>query len=198
MTERSEALAAALEPVLADLGLDLYDLEIAGRGPTQTLRVMIDRKAGIDLDAITAATQAISPVLDDDPAAALLRDSYTLEVTSPGLERPLRTPAHFHRAIGSTASVKTGFGPDASRRRGVVVAADDAGFDLEVDDGSRERVAYGDVIQARTVFEWGPKSKSKTKTKTKSKSKSKSKSKTKTKSKTKSKTKGTRKQKVSP
>ena len=168
MTERSDALAAAVEPVLAQLGLDLYDLEISGRGPTQTLRVMIDRRdgGGIDLDAITAATQAISPVLDDDPAvAALLRDSYTLEVTSPGLERPLRTPAHFRRAIGSTVSVKTGFGPDATRRRGVIVAADDTAFDLEADDGSRERVAYDDAIQARTVFEWGPASKSKTKSK---------------------------------
>jgi ribosome maturation factor RimP len=191
MTERQVALAAVVEPVLAQLGLDLYDLEIAGRGPTQTLRVMIDRAGGgsgdrrstasssaatnggaegIDLDAITAATQAISPILDDDPAvAALLRDSYTLEVTSPGLERPLRTPAHFSRAIGSTASVKTGFGPDAARRRGVITAADDTGFDLEVDDGSRERVAYDDVIQARTVFEWGPAPKAKSKSKRKQK-----------------------------
>ena len=164
MTERSDVLAAAVAPVLADLGLDLYDLEISGRGPTQTLRVMIDRESGIDLDAITAATQAISPVLDNDPAvAAVLRDSYTLEVTSPGLERPLRTPAHFQGAIGSTVSVKTGFGPDASRRHGVLAAADDTGFDLDVDDGAREHVAYDDVIQARTVFQWGPATKSESK-----------------------------------
>jgi len=164
MTERSEALIAAVEPVLAELGLDLYDLELAGRGPTQTLRVMIDRESGIDLDAITAATEALSPVLDHDPAvAAALRASYTLEVTSPGLERPLRTPAHFRRALGATVSVKTGFGPDASRRHGVLAAADDTGFDLEADDGTRERVAYDDVVQARTVFEWGPAPKPKAK-----------------------------------
>ncbi len=191
MTDRSDALASAVEPVLAKLGLDLYDLEIAGRGPTQTLRVMIDRAGGgsadrrstepsatatngvgegIDLDAITAATQAISPVLDNDPViAALLRDSYTLEVTSPGLERPLRTPAHFRGALGATVSVKTGFGPDASRRRGVLATADDTGFELDVDDGSHERVEYGDVIQARTVFEWGPAPKAKSKSKRKQK-----------------------------
>jgi ribosome maturation factor RimP len=176
MTERSDALAAAVEPVLAQLGLDLYDLEISGRGPTQTLRVMIDRRdgGGIDLDAITAATQAISPVLDNDPAvAALLRDSYTLEVTSPGLERPLRTPAHFRRALGATASVKTGFGPDAIRRRGVIAATDDTGFELDVDDGSHARVEYGDVIQARTVFEWGPATKSESKRARKQKQKQK-------------------------
>jgi ribosome maturation factor RimP len=186
MTDRSDALVAAVEPVLADLGLDLYDLELAGRGPTQTLRVMIDRRgggsadhrstesspatatkgggSGIDLDAITAATEAISPVLDNDPAvASLLRASYTLEVTSPGLERPLRTPAHFRRALGATVSVKTGVGSEASRRRGVLTAADDAGFDLELDDATHEHVAYDDVIQARTVFEWGPERKATTK-----------------------------------
>jgi len=164
MTERLDALVAAVEPVLAELGLDLYDLEVAGRGATQTLRVMIDRESGIDLDAITAATEAISPILDHDPAAtSLLRASYTLEVTSPGLERPLRTPTHFRRAVGSTVSVKTGFGPDALRRHGILATADDTGFDLEADDGERERVAYSDVVQARTVFEWGPAPKAKAK-----------------------------------
>lgn len=168
MTERSDALVAAIEPILAELGLELYDLEVAGKGPTQTLRVMIDREEGIDLDAITAATQALAPVLDHDPAVdAVLRASYTLEVTSPGLERPLRTPKHFQRALGAVVSVKTGYGPDAIRRRGVLAAADDTGFDLEVDDGTSERVLYADVIQARTVFEWGPAPKSKSKSKTK-------------------------------
>ncbi len=164
MADRSDALVAAIEPVLAELGLDLYDLELVGRGPTQTLRVLIDRAGGIDLDAITAATQAISPVLDRDPSVeSVLRASYTLEVTSPGLERPLRTPEHFRRALGATVSVKTGVGPTASRRRGVLTKFDDAGFDLELDDATHEHVAYDDVIQARTVFEWGPERKATTK-----------------------------------
>ena len=91
-----------------------------------------------------------------DPAARALGGPYTLEVSSPGLERTLRTPAHFQRAIGTTVSVKTRGseteGPQ--RRRGVVAAADDSGFELDI-DGTRERLAYDDVVQTRTVFEWG-------------------------------------------
>ena len=117
---------------------------------------------GVDLEAITATTQALSPILDHDPGAeAVLRGAYTLEVSSPGVERTLRTPEHFRRAIGATVSVKTGAGPDARRRRGALVGADDEGLEVEVDDGSRERIAYADVIQARTVFEWGSEAKTK-------------------------------------
>ena len=164
MGERSEDLRRAVEPVVATLGLDLYDVELAGSGGHRVLRVVIDRPAGddrgIDLDAITAATEALSPALDHDAAVAeSLRGAYTLEVSSPGLERALREPRHFQRALGSTISLKTGEGDEAIRRRGVLVAADDGGFDLELSDGSRERVAYADVVQARTVFEWGPKEK---------------------------------------
>ena len=156
MTERPQPLFEAIEPVLADLGLDLYDVELQGRGPARILRVSIDREGGVDLDAITAATEAISPVLDHHAATeSVLRGSYTLEVTSPGLERPLRTPEHFRRAAGATVSVKTGVGGDTRRRRGTLTASDDTGFELEGDDGTRERLSYDDVVQARTVFEWG-------------------------------------------
>jgi ribosome maturation factor RimP len=159
MAERQEALERVVAPVVESLDLELYDLEVSGGGGHRILRVVIDRPAGddrgIDLDAITAATEAVSPALDRDPVAAdALRGAYTLEVTSPGLERTLREPRHYQRALGSTVSVKTGDGEDAARRKGVIAAVDDQGFELEV-DGRRERIAYADVVQARTVFEWG-------------------------------------------
>jgi ribosome maturation factor RimP len=173
-------LVDAVEPVLSHLGLELYDLELVGRAPSRILRVTIDREGGVDLDAITATTEALSPILDHDPVAeSVLRGAYTLEVTSPGIERALRTPDHFRRAIGSTVSVKTGAGADARRRRGTLVGADDvvmwgagfvarrgrvtwggaddAGLDLDV-DGTTDRIAYADIVQARTVFEWGSES----------------------------------------
>jgi ribosome maturation factor RimP len=159
--ERFEALEATFVPVLAALDLDLYDVEMTGSGKARTLRVTVDRAAGVDLEAITAATNAISPVLDQlveagDPAARAHGGPYTLEVSSPGLERALRTPSHFRRAIGTTVSVKTRGSETAGpqRRRGVVADADDAGFEIDI-DGTRERLAYDDVVQARTVFEWG-------------------------------------------
>ncbi len=151
-----DTIAAAVEPIVAALGLQLYDVEATGPARARTLRVTVERPGGVDLDAIAAASQALSPVLDGDGAVqAALPGAYTLEVTSPGLERRLRTPAHFRGAVGQTVSVKTQTGGVAQRRRGVLVAADDAGIDVGFDTGE-ERLPYDAVTQARTVFEWGP------------------------------------------
>ncbi|MCZ7525222.1 MAG: ribosome maturation factor RimP [Acidimicrobiia bacterium] len=152
MTSGTEAIREALEPVVAALGLTIYDVEHTGTGG-RTLRVTVDRAGGVDLDALTAATEAVSRALD---AVASLRGPYTLEVSSPGLERALRRPEHFRQAVGSTVSVRFR-GPDGAvrRSRGILRDADADGFVLEV-DGVAERVSSGDVLQAHTVFEWGP------------------------------------------
>ena len=152
-----ETIAAAIEPVVAALGLQLYDVELTGTARIPTLRVTVDAPGGVDLEAIATASETLSPVLDHDPGFAdACRGSYTLEVTSPGLERRLRTPAHFRGAQGSVVSIKTT--GESLRRRGVLAAADDRGIAVDFDTG-REHLTYGDVAQARTVFEWGPKPK---------------------------------------
>jgi ribosome maturation factor RimP len=166
-TTTNDALSSVIAPVLVPLGLHLYDVELAGAsGRARTLRVLVERADGepVDLDVITSATEVLSPVLDSDPGAdRILRGAYTLEVSSPGLERPLRTPAQFQGAHGETVSLKLGARQDVRRVRGVVVGADDHAVELEV-DGERESFAYTDVTQARTVFEWGTPTKTKTKT----------------------------------
>jgi ribosome maturation factor RimP len=152
-----DSIVQAIAPVLGALDLELYDIEITGAGRARVLRVLIDQPGGIDLEAIAAATEVISPVLDSPPVDTMLAGPYALEVSSPGLERPLRTAAHFARAKEETISVKIRAGETPARRvRGVVQEVDDTGFDLVLDDGSTERIGYGDVVQARTVFEWGP------------------------------------------
>jgi ribosome maturation factor RimP len=152
-----DSIAEVIAPVVGALGLDLYDVEISGAGRARVLRVLIDQAGGVDLEAIAAATEVISPVLDSPPVDAMLAGPYALEVSSPGLERPLRTAAHFARAVGETISVKFRLGETPARRvRGVVQEADDTGLELVLDDGSTERIAYDDIVQARTVFEWGP------------------------------------------
>ncbi len=93
-----QAVATAIEPALAGLGLDLYDVELVGGGRARTLRVFVHRDGGVDLETIAQATQAVSALLDTPAVAAALPGPYTLEVSSPGLERPLRTPAHFRSA----------------------------------------------------------------------------------------------------
>jgi ribosome maturation factor RimP len=144
-----------VEPIASDLDLDLYDLEQRGG----TLRVTIDTPpgsdGGVDLDKLALATRLISREMDHhDP----MPGRYTLEVTSPGVERTLRTPAHFQREIGKTINVRLA-DVDAEQRRfdGVLVAADDTTATLRMDDDLTERVVQlADIDRARTVFVWGP------------------------------------------
>lgn len=157
----ADHLRELIEPIVADLGVELFDLEFGA----SKLTVTVDRPGGIDMEAVAAATRAISRMLDDsDP----LPGHYTLEVTSPGLERALRTPAHFAWAVGQQVSVKTLPTYEGQRRvTGTIVAADDDSVVLATDGGELD-LAYTDIDRARTVFEWGgqPKKSNTTKTKT--------------------------------
>jgi ribosome maturation factor RimP len=143
-----------VEPVVADLGIELVDVELTGG----TLRVTVDRQGGLDLDVIATATRAVSRLLDEhDPVPG----RYTLEVSSPGLERRLRTPDHFVRAIGAEVTVKTRTEIDGERRfRGTLVAADDAGITVrladDAGDAGERTLAHDQIEKARTVFDWGP------------------------------------------
>ena len=146
----AERVADAVAPVLDELGLLLHDVEHSGT----SIRVVIDREGGVDVDLLAAATRAISRLMDElDP----IDGHYTLEVSSPGLERPLRTPAHFARAVGADVTVKTRPGTEGERRvEGAVQAADDDGFTVVLADGGTRRIGYDQVEKARTTFAWGP------------------------------------------
>ena len=156
MSSRSEAQVEtarrAVAPAVAQLGLDLYDVELLGGAGARTLRVSITREGGVDLDAITAATQAISPLLDQTPDLA---GPYLLEVSSPGVERTLRRPEHFQGAIGEQVSIKFHTEAGPRRVRGALVEFDDEHCTVE-EDGVKVQIPLHDVTQARTVFEWGP------------------------------------------
>ncbi len=134
-----------VEPVLAAGGIELVDAQFA----SGALQIFVDRPGGIDLDAIAEVSTTVSHLLDEhDPVPG----RYTLEVSSPGLERPLRRPEHFRRFVGTTVAVKTRPEVDGERReQGVLEAADDDGIVV-----AGRRLAYGEIERARTVFEWGP------------------------------------------
>ncbi len=142
-----------IESVLSTSGLELVDVQV-GAG---LVRVTVDRPGGVDLDALSEVNRDISAALDrEDPISG---GRYTLEVTSPGVERPLRTPEQFVRFIGSEVSVKTRPGTDGERRvTGRLAHADGSGVVITgaglPDDG--RRLAYADIERARTTFEWGP------------------------------------------
>ena len=149
--DRVHALVA---PIAADLQLDVYDIERRGATMRITLDTPPGSESGISLDSLSLATRLISRELDhEDPIAG----HYTLEVTSPGLERQLRTAAHYQREVGKTISVRLR-DPLADPRRiqAALTGADDRTVTLLLDDGTERTVSISDVDKARTVFEWGP------------------------------------------
>ncbi len=137
--------------MVAAADLELVDVEMK----SGVLQVTVDREGGVDLEALTAANRAVSAVLDElDPFPG----RYSLEVSSPGIERTLRTPTHFAKAVGATVTVKTRPQVPGERRlRGTLVVSDNEGFTLAVEGSEDEpvRLAYGDIDRARTVFVWG-------------------------------------------
>lgn len=146
----AERVSRLAEPICADLGIELVDVEHAGG----VLRVTVDRDGGVDIDAISLITRELSRALDhDDP----IPGRYTLEVSSPGLERPLRRPAHFARASGDRIKVKTKPHVDGERRiEGTLAAVGDDGIEVVADDGSSRSLRFDDIERANTVFVWGP------------------------------------------
>ncbi len=148
----AERVRDLVEPLLASRGLEVYDVEHGGA----TVRVLLTRSGGIDMEALGEATRLVSRALDEaDP----IPSQYTLEVSSPGLERPLRTAAHFRGALGAEVKVRlTGSAASDGERRldGVLTAADDDGFTVRTASGEERRAGYADVDRARTVFTWGP------------------------------------------
>src|SRR3978361_508625 len=85
-------------PVVAAVGLDLEDVLVNRAGSRSVVRVVVDSDNGLDLDAVADVSRAVSEVLDD--ADDVLRGAYVLEVTSPGVDRPLTAPRHWRRATG--------------------------------------------------------------------------------------------------
>lgn len=156
-----ERVTRMVGPLVTDLHLDLYDVEFRGG----ILRITVDTppgsEGGVSLDTISLLTRMISRDFDhDDP----MPGAYTLEVTSPGLERTLRTPVHFQREIGKTVALRLRDVVQGDRRvQGTLVAADESQATIRLDDGPGvdaalvERVIpYSQIDRARTVFVWGP------------------------------------------
>ena len=161
MTESAliATVTTLVAPIVADLKLDLYDLEMR----SGTLRITLDSppgsEGGISLDRLALASRLISKELD---AADPMPGRYTLEVTSPGLERSLRTPAHFQRELGKTIAVRLrDVVNDERRLTGELVEAGATTMSMRLTEppaaaGQLRSVAYQQIDRARTVFVWGP------------------------------------------
>lgn len=147
----AQGLWETIEPFLAAEGVELDDLVVRGREGGRIVRVLVDSPDGIGLDRIAHITRALSRLFDEsDPFAG----AYTLEVSSPGLERKLTRPRHFEKAIGREIDVKTTDPIDgAQRHRGVLERADEGTIHLAI-EGAERSIPMGSIAQAKTVFRW--------------------------------------------
>ena len=142
-------LETPLRSLLSELGLDLYDVELQ-KG---TLNVVVTKVGGVDLDALTKANRAISEWLDvNDP----IPSRFTLDVSSPGLERKLRTPRHFQSTQGEIVTLREIRAGEPTRRlEGLVVAVDETSVSLDDAEHGVVTIAFEAIERARTVFAWG-------------------------------------------
>ncbi len=146
MASLVDELIALLEPLAGAHGLDLVTVEVAGGHKHQTIRVFLDREGGIDIEAVAGANEWVSEALDE---MSRLSGPYTLEVSSPGIERVLRKRQDFVRFSGERVSVHLTHAIDGrSRLTGRLIALD--GDDVVIEaDGKEHRVAFDDVERAR-------------------------------------------------
>lgn len=144
----SEELRNLLEPSVEALGYELIDLELRTGGRNGLMRLFIDGPEGIGLDDCEAVSRQVSTVLDvEDP----IPGNYTLEVSSPGLDRALTKPAHFQRFTGEDVRIKLRTPVDGRRNfRGALRAADDESIEVEV-DGQSHKLDIAAIASARLV-----------------------------------------------
>lgn len=146
----TEALTEVLAQPLSSRGLDLEGVEISKAGRRSLVRVLIDKDGGVTLDDIAEATRFVSAELDSHDLMG--EGPYTLEVTSPGVDRPLTLPRHWRRNVDRLVKVKS---TDGVTFTGRIATADDRQATVDVAGGTRQ-VVYDDVATARIEVEFNP------------------------------------------
>ena len=143
-----DQLGGLLGPVVADLGYELWEIEYAPRAGGGLLRLYIDSPDGISLDDCEKVSRAVSAVLDEaDP----IPNEYTLEVSSPGLDRVLRTQAHFARFAGERVKVEMIAQINGRKRfQGRLQKVGESEITLDM-DGSEVTLPIDDIHRARLV-----------------------------------------------
>jgi ribosome maturation factor RimP len=142
-------LAELIEPVAAAAGLDLESVRMSVAGRRRLLRIVVDGDHGVSLDDAADVSRDISAMLDE--ANALGEVPYTLEVSSPGVDRPLTEPRHWRRAVGRLVKVKVAGEPAVEGR---ILAADADGVTLELAKGDR-RFELGELGAGAIQIEFG-------------------------------------------
>jgi ribosome maturation factor RimP len=144
-------LRSIIEPVARSAGYDLEDLSVVRMGRRYVVRVAVDRDGGVGLDAVADLSRTISTALDDAEAEAgeFIAGEYQLEVSSPGVDRPLTAPRHWRRNVGRLVTATAGGTPLTGR----IVAADDESVTLLV-SGAEHRYAHAALGRGRVEVEF--------------------------------------------
>jgi ribosome maturation factor RimP len=144
----AEALVA---PVVEASGLELVEVTFRRESGRKVLRVVVDREGGVDIDTISATAEQVSRRLDLEGFAP---GPYALEVSSPGIERPLRRPVAFRRRVGDRVKVRTVTPIEGARNHAGALVSADAEAIVIATDGGELRVPYEEIASARTVADW--------------------------------------------
>ena len=147
-SDTRDRLADQLSGPMTTLGLDLEGVDLSNAGKRRVLRVAVDKDGGVTMDDIADATREVSRVLDESDAMGA--QAYTLEVSSPGVDRPLVLPRHWRRNVGRLVKVALREGEPLTGR---VTASDEDGALLDV-EGAERRVEYAQVKRAKVQIEF--------------------------------------------
>lgn len=151
MAEVVERVQEILGPILDSLGLFLWDIEFKMEGPRWLLRIYIDSESGVSIEDCEAVSRDIGTALDVED---IITHSYTLEVSSPGLDRSLSRPEHFRRFIGSRIKVKT-FQPVEGQKafRAEIAGLNDGMLRLRLDSGAEIDTPLTNIAKASLEVE---------------------------------------------
>jgi ribosome maturation factor RimP len=144
-------LEAFVRPIVEQLGCDLEAVEVSPAGRRRLLRVLVDRDGGISLDDVAEVTRVVSKALDADDVMG--EGAYTLEISSPGVDRPLTLPRHWRRNTGRLVTVTLVAG---GKLRGRIVTATDERVELEA-GGKTSTIGYDEVAKAKVEVEFNRK-----------------------------------------
>ena len=158
-TTQSERLRELLEPLVSSQGLDLEEISVDSVGRKRVLSVVVDSDTGADLDQIADVSRALSAKLDETDAMG--EGEYTLEVGTPGAERPLKEHRHYVRALDRLAKFQLADGGEVVAR---ILEVDDEGLDVEVPGvkgrkATSRRLAFSEIDKARVQVEFNRKDK---------------------------------------
>lgn len=132
-----------IRAVVQSHGADLYDVELRKEGTRIVYQIFIQKEGGVNVDLCADISRTLSPLFDVKPPVA---GEYTLEVSSPGIERRLNTPKHFMGAVGEEIKFTT---KDKKRHKGVLSSADESGFVV-----NEQSFSYDAVAKANVIFDW--------------------------------------------